>query len=62
MKNAIKILALITTGLVVGVVVGRESKKKNKLLSVSITDLDVYKKFLKETQDELNRIKGSIEI
>lgn len=59
MNKTFKKLILITTGLVVGVVVGRVKRKSN-LLEVKITDLDVYKKHLKETQDQLTKIRNSI--
>ena len=45
MKKQIKTIALITTGLVVGVVVARNEKRINKIED-KIFDLEEYERFL----------------
>lgn len=45
MKKQIKTIALVTTGLVVGVVVARNKKRINKIED-QIFDLEEYERFL----------------
>lgn len=60
MKKTIKTLALFTTGLVVGVVVGRVNEKKTKIddrltARVEVMDLPELKKFI----NDIKRVNGS---
>ena len=57
MKNAIKTLALFTTGLVVGVVVGRVKEKKTKIddrltARVEVMDLPELKKLIHDIKSQ----------
>ena len=60
MENTIKTLALLTTGLVVGVVVGRVKEKKTKIddrltARVEVMDLPELKKLI----NDIKRVNGS---
>ena len=57
MKNTIKTLALLTTGLVVGVVVGRVKEKKTKIddrltARVEVMDLPELKKLIHDIKSQ----------
>lgn len=57
MKNTIKTLALFTTGLVVGVVVGRVNEKKTKIddrltARVEVMDLPELKKLIHDIKSQ----------
>ena len=57
MKKTIKILALFTTGLVVGVVVGRVKEKKTKIddrltARVEVMDLPELKKLIHDIKSQ----------
>ena len=57
MKNTIKTLALLTTGLVVGVVVGRVNEKKTKIddrltARVEVMDLPELKKLIHDIKSQ----------
>lgn len=57
MKNVIKTLALFTTGLVVGVVVGRVNEKKTKIddrltARVEVMDLPELKKLIHDIKSQ----------
>ncbi|WP_273478510.1 hypothetical protein WJ437_09110 [Ignavigranum ruoffiae] len=58
MKNILKTLIPLATGLVVGVVVGRSNNKNT--IEIRVLDLPEYKQNLLDMKKEIEDIKGQV--
>lgn len=58
MKTALKTLACITAGLVVGVAIKREHRKNLKQVQIKILDLPQFKKVISEMEQKLEVLQS----